>query len=361
MSNNKNPIREFKLILQNGEKFEFKLKDNSFRNLISKEDFSNLNEEEKQQFYLIHKIYLPDPVKYSKEYILKLKKENRFFRSTHKLNPPIKKEIIEYYLNGKESFWENDYQIKQITNKLNNSLNIKHKVKIIETEYKKYFKKLHKNELSFWYFLDEKSLTEHGYINFLDYFEDEIEQRTDIVNEFITEIFPNFWSFDIFKKWNEIERLKGVLEFLKNYENENIQISDRKIKITNEQQQINNNSTTDNNIEKDGYLSRVFRSIESENILYETLKELNVLTNNDFSDNGFQSICESFWKVANYNSLKQYILKDNVKKKHFIDHLNNRYNANIKDSAKGRLSYKEENNYKVESFIKTYIKFTKRT
>jgi len=311
-----------------------------------------------------------------------------FIFEVYAYNPLLIDEILLKYKNEK-----NENEILRVFDKITNielqlslASNPSKKILILEEQYSKYSKILYSNKLYSEYFslFKKTEIYTKSYDlddDFIHLIKHELNLKFQIVEDFICDEFTyegamktNFEEFDdqdlydgygspnhhylqdeifetkkgfsifnypFFMSFKEIEMCFQIIEFLEDYKNENL--SDF-------------NPSPAPRPKKDiQYFSRVFVGENSENILFSTLAEFNVLTKNGHADNGFQSICESFWRVGLYNTFKDKIFKRNVKKLHFINHLNEKYEANIKASAKGTLSYKEENDFEIETFIKTYL------
>jgi len=190
----------------------------SFANIISKEEFEKFNKKEKEKFYIDNEIIIKTKYEHSKKQLSVWEKKDKLIELTYEINPKVLDEIINQYIDGSPSHWENDHLIETIKIKLKNTLNNQQKEKIIQKEYHKYFKKLHKLELTYWYFLTEEGYIGYGTKNFLEHIKSKIQDN--IIEELITSNLINFWNYSLFFEWSEIEKLKGVLHFLKEYEKE---------------------------------------------------------------------------------------------------------------------------------------------
>lgn len=190
----------------------------SFANIISREGLETFNKKEKEKFYIDNKILIKIKHKHSEKQLSIWEKKGRLIELTYEENPILLDEIINQYIEGSHSYWENDYLIESIKIKLENTLNNQQKEKIIEKEYRKYFKKLHKLELTYWYFLTEEGYIGYGTKNFLGHVKSEIQDN--VIEDLITSNYINFHNYSLFFEWSEIEKIKGILHFLKEYKKE---------------------------------------------------------------------------------------------------------------------------------------------
>lgn len=339
-----------------------------YKKIIDLEQYKILNCNEKKEYLINNNIFIIHRCYQSFNGEL-LQNDNfsefsNFFNynnNYYQLNEIIENEFYDYLYQNIEviSILSDDplRVFRSIDFKLNYLLNIEQKLLFLQKEYEENFKIF----LSFTHFhpegrndnpymKDGSGMTEYWKYFITEHFEAELFEYFTTGNVKFPKKDPSKnEDIGIIEHWSNMFISKKTMDYCKAL-------------IDHFEENRNNNiiknfpSKKPSNINQNQYFSRVFKTEEAENILHETLKEFNVINKDDLADSGFQVICSSFWKVANYITPKQYIFKENVKKSFFIDHLNEKYKAYIKETSKGSLSYNEENNYKVEIFIKPYLK-----
>lgn len=310
----------------------------SFANLISKENYDRLKSQ--RQFEIDNEIRIPTT------YEMDLPDGEVYENTLMLLNPLLVDEIFNNYIFEKriEDNCEFNNHVGKISIKLSIAIDDESKRKILNKEYQKYSKKLEKIDLIEDFYRVNKSLNTESK-EFIDLIKNTIAFEEYIYIDFITKgsnmNFNNHW---LFKEWNEVELYLDILEYLK----EKINL----IQPTTNQQQINNELTTNN----EEYFSRVFISSSAESYLLKILEEYNVLNEDKTADKGFQSYCDSFWRVGQIKNFQNLIFKPNVKKDKYLEHLNNKYNAKIKNTSKGKLTDGQSHDSEIESLIKLYLK-----
>jgi len=313
----------------------------SFANIISKKDFDKFSKKEKEKFYIKNEILVKIKHKHSNEQLSIWKSKGRLIELTYEENPKLLDEIINQYLDASLTYWENDYIIDSIKIKVENALNKKEKEKIIKKEHRKYFKKLHKLGLSHWYFLTEEGYVGYGTKNFIGHVKSEIQDN--IIEELLTSNSINFYNHSLFTEWAEIEILNGVLDFLKDYTEKN---------INNDPTTTNNKPTTKEKKAKDKYYSPVFLGKDEENVFFKILEILNAFNQNkNPKKRYFNPLCDAI-----FNSYKEYqkeIFKHNLKKSEYIHYLKSKYPNEFKsDRLSDGYTHIESVNEVFPQFIK---------
>ena len=316
----------------------------SFTNIISKENYDRLKSQ--RQFEIDNEIRIPTTYK------MDLPDDEVYENTLMLLNPLLIDEIFNYYIFDKsiEDNCEFNNHIDKISIKLNIAINNESKIRILNKEYQKYSKKLGKIDLIEDLYRVNKSLNSKSK-EFIDLIKNTIAFEEYIYIDFITEGYNmNFYKHWVFVEWNKIELYTEILKYL----NERIKLLQLTTnnKTTNNQQQSNNGLTTN----EGKYFSRVFTSPLAERYLSKILNEYNVLNKNGTVDKGFQSYCDSFWRVGKSKSFQNLIFKTNAKKEKYLEYLNNNYSANLKNTSKGKLTDGQSHDHDIKILIELYIK-----
>ncbi|MBL4568757.1 MAG: hypothetical protein JKY69_03580 [Flavobacteriaceae bacterium] len=326
----------------------------SFANIITKKKYDRLDNPD--QFEIDNEIRIPTT------YDIELPEGDVFSDTSMLLNPLLVDQIYNAFIFDKKI--ENNCQFNNHTDKILIKLRISkddnNRIKLLNKEYKKYSNKLYKIDLIEDFYSIDNSLNLKSK-EFIKLIKGTISFDYDIYIDFLTEgLNMNFYNHWLFREWNKIELYLDILEYLK----EKINLLQHKSgvnlttnnKATTKQQRINNNSPTCDNV----YFSRVFPSPEAENYLFEILNEYNVLKKDKTVDKGYQGYCDSFWRVGLSNKYSGIIFKPNVKKAWFLEHLNKRYNAQIKETSKGKLTDGSQYDNDIKKDIDIYLKEPKQ-
>ncbi|MDX1828769.1 MAG: hypothetical protein R3342_04400 [Lutibacter sp.] len=193
-------------------------KSSKFSNSISTEKYYNFTEKEKEEYLVKNNIYKKRRIKYSNEHLNSFKKNGELFKRTHIVNELVLDEIINYFLDTKEAYTENFAEIQEVKMKIENAFDKIEIENILRKNHKKYFQKLFKIDLSFWYFLGQDDYRDYGEKDFIDHISCELDRN--LIEEFITHQFIDFDKNKIFNQWIKIEKYNGVLKALKVFKNE---------------------------------------------------------------------------------------------------------------------------------------------
>jgi len=311
------------------------MKNNKFQfsNLISKEDYNNFSDKEKENFLIKNKIYIKLDLNFSeKELKNKIELFGSKFRDLHYINEDVYEEIIEAYLLEKSIHWEIDDIIEQINLELENSLDIKNQKKYLKKSFKKVSKKINKIDLKTNYYSSKKreSNQQLGGVDFKFIVKQYISEDLVLNYLFISNTFYN--DEDVFKQWTKLAKYDKILAFIK-----------KKLNRLSNTSKLESTKTI---IETD-YNFKIFKSLKGETVFFEILRAFKAIDLNENAiDIIFKPVCFSI-RESEYSKL---IFKKGLAKSSYLKYLKEKFNSDI-DVTKSKYSTSNKYNSDVDNLL----------
>lgn len=284
-----------------------------FLNIIKEEEYDNFIQKEKEKYLIENNIYVPyenldQPFYNHPDENGNILLEDFF--SSHHVNNIVLREMVDWFVEiGSDFKTEFEDYKERIHSNINRALDNSDKVRVIRNEHEKHSDFLSEKHYSVedFYSINTRDGDLYDCIRSFSIYE-------SLVLEYISDGFPFLSTEYPFKDCDEIKYNLEVLKFLKEEMN--------KITSSNKEKVYKPEFTTSL-----PFNDEIFRTIESQNWFYETLKKMGAIeTDNTPKKRKFQPICHAIFYSLD---CKKKIFRYNLELKDYILFLNSEFDTNI--------------------------------
>ena len=302
-----------------------------FYNLISKEEYNNFSQTEKEDWLVKNKIYTKLDIDFSEDELKeRIKAFGSKFKSCHSMNMEVHYEIIRLYLIDNFIHWDNMEMINEVNLKTSNAINDKDRKLILEKFHKKYLNALSKIEFSEQYFIAKnKNLDPFDF-----YFKDKViySITESFVMRYIFDSKTFYDDEDVFKQWSKVAKLDKTLDFIKGEIN----------KLSNDSKSKNTTA-----IIKTDFNFKIFKDTKGETVFFELLNAFKAIDPNAKAiDIIFKPVCYSI-RESEYSKL---IFKKGLNLSDYLKYLKDDFNSNV-NIKKSKYSTSNKYNSDVDNLL----------